>query len=1088
MLRIHLLGAAHIYNDTVPLQIRGAKPLALLAYLLLTGTAHSRQHLAELFADGPGDPQASLRWTLTHLRRGIGAEYIRSDRKQIAFNTDLPHWVDVHAFEAGQIDLYQGDLLQGLHVRAAPAFMDWLLFQREHYRTRYQEGLEQQLTQAIDRADYTTAITTTQQLLQLDNLREDWYRTLMAAYAQLGQRTAALALFDRCQEVLQAELNTEPSVETVAIAAAIRHGERPFVVDANATSKVTPVGLPEGNGNHQPRTGFVSLVGRSVELSALRQTWEVVTSGHGQVVMIAGDPGIGKSRLIDEFLTEIQEQAVLLQVKCPDLRDPLAYTLVVNPLRELLAMPHSSELPRPWLSEISHLLPELHEHYPNLPVLQTQDPSLARRRLFDTVRMTLLSVTPDRPLVLACDDLQWADAPSLDVLLHLSEQLADRPVLILGAYRRHELVAEHPLLHALQAWRHMDLLTEVTINGLTSADVHTLLHELTALPDESTNFGELINRETGGNPLFILETIATLREAGRLPATVAPWNHDLNLDTMPLPTRIYDVIATRIKRLDERSQQIIGTAAVIGDSITLAMLQQASGCSAQEILDGAEQLLLSGLLIEQRETLRFSHDKIREVAYNELSQWRRNVLHQQVAEAIIRHTDSSSITEQAALLAYHYSQAGDRTQAARYHVQAGHSAWVRYAHELALTHYHKALASIPAEDAARKVEIYAGLGMIYRWQAQFTAANEAYTAMHKAAIMTGNALEQVRALNQLTQIQSMQGTYHLALDYALMAVDQARSIGPSAQIELIRALLNQGWCLVNLGQAAAALEFLEEGKTLSRSVNAWEELGSSLNRLAVANAHLGHMAAAQEAFEEAVLVFREQRNHKWIATTLGNLGELARLRGDYQAAVPLLEEAVMLMRELGHRSHEMLYLQNLAGARVAIGDYDVAESELQHVIQLVGPGETHEALAETYAFLAEALLGQDRILAALTAAEQALALAQAKDSQFDLGTAWYVLGLVTMRMAENTRKYQPTTCFAESTRNYEAVNAWHQCARTRVAWARYELRHGNDKQGWKLWQEARALFLENELTLEVERMDYETTLLVKYSSRLFEKQ
>ena len=127
-LAVSLLGKIEISRDEQPVSMRGAKPVALLAYLLVTGKAHTRRHLIDLLFDGPADPRASLRWTLCELRQAIGADYILADRQQIGFNFDRQHWLDVTAFEAGQTDLYRDDFLAELHVRDAPDFEQWVLF------------------------------------------------------------------------------------------------------------------------------------------------------------------------------------------------------------------------------------------------------------------------------------------------------------------------------------------------------------------------------------------------------------------------------------------------------------------------------------------------------------------------------------------------------------------------------------------------------------------------------------------------------------------------------------------------------------------------------------------------------------------------------------------------------------------------------------------------------------------------------------------------------------------------------------------------------------------------------------------------
>jgi alpha-glucoside transport system substrate-binding protein len=242
-LRIQFLGRPRIRFEDSPVNLPAGRPLALLAYLLVTKKSHPREHLIDLFFDGPDDPRAALRWTLTKIRNAIGNKYILSYRDEISFNFESDYWLDVSAFETGEIELYQGDFLEGLYLRNAIRFEEWLLFERQRIRGQYQAGLEKQLELHQRQGDYAAVVITAQQLLKLDNLREDWHRALMEAYARLGKRTIALDQFELCRQVLRTEWDTDPAPETVALAEAIRNG------------RIGPQLSLIENGTSQPKAG-----------------------------------------------------------------------------------------------------------------------------------------------------------------------------------------------------------------------------------------------------------------------------------------------------------------------------------------------------------------------------------------------------------------------------------------------------------------------------------------------------------------------------------------------------------------------------------------------------------------------------------------------------------------------------------------------------------------------------------------------------------------------------------------------------------------------------------------------------------------
>ena len=729
-LLIHFLGPPKISRDGDPVDVPGHRPLALLAYLLVTGRAHSRQHLVDLLFEGSDDPRASLRWTLSKLRKAIGSDYVLADRSEVAFNFESDFWLDVTAFEAGEIDLYRGDFLEGMHVRDAYRFEDWLFFERERLRGSYQAALEEQLVEYEGRDDYAVAIETAHQLLRLDNLREDWYRALMRAYAHLGKREAALAQYAQCRQVLQAELGVEPAEETIALAEAIQRGlvEREGA-EAPASTPVAaaPTGTSLPPKPTFPRGFATSLVGRAAEMGALRRVWQQAAIGRGHILLIEGEPGIGKTRLAEELLTELASQSVTLRAKCPEMEHPLAYTLFVDPLRQACAGERPARVSDTWLAEVARLLPELRERYPNLLQPTLLDPAAERRRLFDAVCATLLALAAHLPMVLFLDDLQWADASSLELLSHFSEWITQAPVLVLGAYRAHEVEGDHPLRRALNAWRRAGLLTVLALQALSQTAVEELLQELTTWRGDDPSFGNLIYRETAGNPLFVVETLASLRDEKRLPSSVEEWRRDFRTDAVTIPPGVQMIIEARLNRLDDISRQIVTAAAVMRGSVEVEVVQSVSGRSEGEALEGLDRLLSSGLLVEQgQDEFTFSHDKIREVAYQGLSLHRRKLLHRRAAETLERYHRGHAQSI-AGRLAYHYELAGIQDRALKYHVQAADTAKEQYALEAATAHYQKAVALLKAQqdyEQAARVSMQAGL--VYHQALDFDGARRAY--------------------------------------------------------------------------------------------------------------------------------------------------------------------------------------------------------------------------------------------------------------------------------------------------------------------------------------------------------------------------
>lgn len=299
---IRLLGDAELYQDETPIVLPGYRPLALLTYLLLTKKAHSRTHLVDLLFDGPADPRAALRWTLSKVRQTVGPEYILAERQRIGFNFDADFWCDVEALAAGEMDVYRGDLLQGLPLRQAPAFAEWLLYAQQQMRHVVQTALLTQLKAAEKRMDFPAMAQAAHQLLQLDNLREEWHLGLMRAYVGTDRRAAALAQYALCRQLLRDELSAEPGAEMESLYLAI-------MGDANSLAQhaLSPLSSPgadsrssemlrqaEGSLERVQPLQLTPFVGRSADLRAAQI---LLADEKCRLLTLVGLGGVGKSRL-----------------------------------------------------------------------------------------------------------------------------------------------------------------------------------------------------------------------------------------------------------------------------------------------------------------------------------------------------------------------------------------------------------------------------------------------------------------------------------------------------------------------------------------------------------------------------------------------------------------------------------------------------------------------------------------------------------------------------------------------------------------------------------------------------------------------
>ncbi len=648
---VHLLGQAQISRNGDPIDIPGHRPLALLAYLLVTGEAHSRKHLVDLLFEGPDDPRAALRWTLFKLRKAIGPEYLLADRQEIAFNLESDYWLDVAAFEAGQLDLYRGDFLEGLGVRDAHRFEDWLFFERERLRASYQAALTQQLVECESHGDYAAVVETAHHLLRLDNLREDWYRALMRAYARQGKREVALAQYDQCCRVLAEELGIEPAQETISLYEQIQAETLAVVTSA-------PVRLPEASPRlpaflAEATAPVVSehtlFVARERELARLAEHLNAALEGQGRVVFVTGEAGRGKTALLRAFARRAQVAhagLIVARGNCnaysgagdPYLpfRDVLgmlsgdvesrwaAGTITQEHARRLWAlMPYTLQAlvdDGPDLIDVlvpgSGLVTRIAASAPGMASWQkrlkeltqrakAERSNLQQRQLFEQYTQVLHTLAARRPLLVLLDDLQWADTTSINLLFHMGRRLTGGRILIVGAYRASEVASgrpsiatetpqPHPLKPVVNEFKRHFGDIEIDLGQIPPAEsrafVDTLLDSEPNRLDEA--FRAALFRQTEGHPLFTIELLRHMQERGDLVQDdEGCWIEVPPLDWDALPARAEAVIEQRLGRLDAALRDILSVASVQGETFTAQIVARLQDLSERQLLHRLSQEL-----------------------------------------------------------------------------------------------------------------------------------------------------------------------------------------------------------------------------------------------------------------------------------------------------------------------------------------------------------------------------------------------------------------------------------------------------------------------------------------------------------------
>ena len=703
--RIQLCGRLSVELDGVELvgSLRGKQVPLLLAYLVLNRERPvGRDELTDaLWPDqAPRSQDGAMRTLLSRLRSSLGPD-ILTGRDELAIELPEPAWVDVEAAvtEVGRAQR----ALAARDARAAWALAQvpfniatrgllpgtqaaWLEPRRRELadirlqalEVIGQAGLQLGGTQmaSVERAART--------LIETEPYRESGYVLLMAALEAQGNVAEGLRVFEQLRALLRDELGVTPSPEALQTHERLLNPGGVRVTTAPSAGAAGAIEVPA----ELVAAAAGPLVGRRQQMAQLEEWWHA--SGRERVMLLSGEPGIGKTRLLAETaVRSFAGGAVILAGRSPEetlvpyqpFLEALGHYVFRAPIDELRAVA------REYGAELGRLIPGLRRRVPDLPPPDPGDPETDRYRLFEAVAGLLAEISSTVPVLIVLDDLHWADRPTLLLLRHLARSPHNSRVAILGAYRSREKWSEG-FDAALAGLRRERLTLGLEIPGLDEEEAMELVR-LRAGGTPSLAFVQALYRETEGNPLFIEEIVRHLADSGvRSEDAGAP-----ELESVGLPDDVREVISRRLERLDPETIEWLRVAAVIGRDFDAEVLEQVLGVEEERFLASLEAALDAGLVAEtpaEPGRYSFSHALIRETLYEGMSSARRTRIHRRVGVVLEGLGDDRHV----GALALHFTRAAepeDAERAIRYGLRAGDRATAMLANEEAADHYARAL-------------------------------------------------------------------------------------------------------------------------------------------------------------------------------------------------------------------------------------------------------------------------------------------------------------------------------------------------------------------------------------------------------------
>ena len=484
-------------------------------------------------------------------------------------------------------------------------------------------------------------------------------------------------------------------------------------------------------------TGRSGFVGREPELAQMEQAWTRAITGQRQLILLAGEPGIGKTRLASQFASVRAESgATVLMGRC-DEEALVPYQPFVEALGWYARVCAEHDL-RAQLAavgggaELGPLIPQLLRRVTDLPTQPAMNPEGQRYRLFEAVNELLARASAVRPMILVFDDLHWADKPTLLMLRHVMRASNAAFLCIVGTYRDSELARTHPLAEMLADLRRETAVVRLSLRGLEEAHIKGLIDAFIGSGDASPQLASVVADSTDGNPFFVGEMLRHLTETGSLAKLQSLSGGDKSAAVLGLPDGVKEVIVQRLSRLSEECNRVLSLAAVIGREFDIEVLEALGDVPEDRLLDAIDAGVQAQLISEtphRAGRLSFVHALIREALYGKLTTTRRVRLHRRVGEAIERLSQGRP-DPPLADLAYHFLQAASADAADKaidYATGAGDRAADTLALEEAARLYDMALQSLELKAPSvgthvRRVDLHTRRARAFGALAQWAAA------------------------------------------------------------------------------------------------------------------------------------------------------------------------------------------------------------------------------------------------------------------------------------------------------------------------------------------------------------------------------